>query len=440
MQANSFPEAGRKAKIPAMLDLKYIKENAEAVKNNVADRFMSVDVDEVLRLYDRRNSLISSTDELRRRRNENAASMERENPQMREKLIFEGRNLKESIAAAEAELTETKNALLETTKRIPNMTHPAAPRGREEKDNSVISRYGELPEFNFKPKDHLELAAGLNLVDFETAAKVSGSKFYYLKNQAVMLDLALSRYALDILSKHNFTITITPDIAKEKIVEGAGFVPRGAEANIYALEDTDACLIGTAEITLGGFHADEIINLDKGPILLAGLSHCFRKEAGAAGKYSKGLYRVHQFTKVEMFACARAENSEQVLIELRDIEEEIFRGLRIPYRIVDSCTGDLGMPAYRKFDLEAWMPGRGGNGAWGEVTSASNCTDYQARRLGIRYRENGRTRYVHTLNGTAIAIPRTLVSLLENGQREDGSVTIPECLTPYCGFTEIKAL
>jgi len=424
-----------------MLDFKYIKENSKAVRDNVAARYMSANVDEVLRLYDRRNTLISSTDELRRRRNENTASIKQgKNSRMREKLIVDGKSLKESIAAAEAELTETKNALLEAVKRIPNMTHPDAPRGRKDEANREISRHGELPKFNFKPRDHLELAANLNLVDFETAAKVSGSKFYYLKNQAVMLDLALSRYALDTLSRHNFTITITPDIAKEEIAEGTGFAPRGAETNIYALEDTGTCLIGTAEITLGGFHAGDIIDLDSGPILLAGLSHCFRKEAGAAGQYSKGLYRVHQFTKVEMFAYTRAENSERVFAELIDIEEEIFRGLEIPYRIVDTCTGDLGMPAYRKFDLEAWMPGRGENGVWGEVTSASNCTDYQARRLGIRYREKGKTQYAHTLNGTAVAVSRALVSLLENGQREDGSVAIPESLIPYCGFTEIRVV
>lgn len=424
-----------------MLDLKYIKENAKAVKSNIADRFMKANVDEALRLYDRRNSLISDADELRRRRNENTSLMKREkNPRMREKLILEGKRLKDDIAVAEVRLTEAKNALLEAVRRIPNMSHPDAPRGREEEANREVSRHGELPRFGFKPKDHLELATSLNLVDFESAAKVSGSKFYYLKNQAVALDLALSRYALDILAKHDFTVTITPDIAKEEIAEGLGFLPRGPEANIYTLEGTGTCLIGTAEITLGGFYAGEIINLDNGPILLAGLSHCFRREAGAAGKYSKGLYRVHQFTKVEMFAYTRAEDSEWVLVELRDIEEEIFRGLRIPYRIVDTCTGDLGMPAYRKFDLEAWMPGRGKDGDWGEVTSASNCTDYQARRLGIRYREGGKTRYAHTLNGTALAVSRVLISLLENGQREDGSVVIPEKLAAYCGFTEIRAL
>jgi len=422
-----------------MLDLKYIKENAKAVKSNLADRFMNADVDEVLRLYRQHSFLISNADELRRRRNSNAALMSREkDSKVKENLILEGRSLKENIAASESELAKTREALLEAANQIPNMTHPDAPRGRQEKANKEIGRNGELPKFDFKAKDHLELAAGLNLVDFETAAKVSGSKFYYLKNQAVILDLALSRYALDILAKHNFAISITPDIAKEEIAEGMGFSPRGAEANIYALEGTGTCLIGTAEITLGGFHAGEIVDLENGSILLAGLSHCFRREAGAAGQFSKGLYRVHQFTKVEMFAYTRAEDSESMLFKLRDIEEEIFRGLEIPYRIVDICAGDLGMPAYRKFDLEAWMPGRGDNGAWGEVTSASNCTDYQARRLGIRYRENGKTHYAHTLNGTAIAVSRTLVSLLENGQREDGSVAIPKSLVPYCGFSEIK--
>ena len=423
-----------------MLDLKYIKENAEAVKANIAARFMTADVDEVISLYDRRNALITETDDLRRRRNENARSMKGKlDPEERQKLIDEGKGLKEVIAARESEAAEVKAALEEMAGLIPNMAHPDAPMGREDKDNTEIARFGEPTKFDFKPKDHVKLAEDLDLVDFETGAKVSGSKFYFLKNEAVLLDLALTRYAMDILRKHGFTLTITPDIARDEIAAGIGFVPRGDESNIYALEGTDTCLVGTAEITLGGYYAGDIINLDDGPILMAGLSHCFRREAGAAGQYSKGLYRVHQFTKVEMFVYAKAEDSDEILMKIRSIEEEIFSGLGIPFRVVDTCTGDLGAPAYRKFDLEAWMPGRGENGDGGEVTSASNCTDYQARRLGVRYREDGRTRHAHTLNGTAIAISRAIIAVLENGQREDGSIVIPEALVPYCGFSEIPA-
>ena len=421
-----------------MLNLKFIKDNAEAVKANIAARFMDADVDEVIRLYDRRNALITETEGLRRRRNENAQSMRgKVEPDLREKLVEEGRNLKETIAAKESETDQTKTALHHAAYRIPNMVHPDAPVGKEDKDNTELFRSGEPVRFDFAPKDHTQLAERLDLIDFETGAKVAGSKFYYLKNEAVLLELALTRYALDILRNHGFTLTITPDIAREEIAAGIGFVPRGEESNIYALEGTGACLVGTAEITLGGYHAGDIIDFSGGPILLAGLSHCFRREAGAAGQYSKGLYRVHQFTKVEMFAYTRPDESDAMLLRLRGIEEEIFRGLGIPYRVVDTCTGGLGAPAYRKFDLEAWMPGRGESGDWGEVTSASNCTDYQARRLEIRYKEEGGIRHVHTLNGTAMAVSRALIAVLENGQRSDGSVALPHILAPYCGFDTI---
>jgi len=424
-----------------MLDLKFIKENAAAVKANVDARFMTADVDEVIRLYDRRNELITETDALRRRRNENAKAMKAKlEPEERQRLIEEGKGLKDAIAAKEGENAEVKAALDAAASRIPNMAHPDAPVGKEDKDNSEIARHGEPTVFDFAPKDHLQIAEDLDLIDFEAGAKVSGSKFYFLKNEAVLLELALTRYALDILRSRGFILTVTPDIARNEIAEGIGFNPRGEESNIYALEGTDTCLVGTAEITLGGFYAGDIIDLSDGPILMAGLSHCFRREAGAAGQYSKGLYRVHQFTKVEMFAYCRAEESDDLLMRLRGIEEDIFEGLGIPFRVVDTCTGDLGAPAYRKFDLEAWMPGRGESGDWGEVTSTSNCTDFQARRLGIRYKgEDGKTRTAHTLNGTAVAISRALIALLENGQRADGSVAVPEVLVPYCGFETIPA-
>jgi len=423
-----------------MLDLKYIKENAEAVKANITARYMNADVDEVIRLYDERNALITETDELRRLRNENAKAMKGklENDE-RQKLITEGKRLKEAIAAKETEAIGVKEALEEKASLIPNMAHPEAPLGKEDKDNTEVARSGDPVKLEFKAKDHVQLAEELDLIDFETGAKVSGSKFYFLKNQAVFLELALTRYALDILQNHGFTVTITPDIARNDIAAGIGYNPRGNETNIYALDGTDTCLVGTAEITLGGYYAGDIINLDDGPILMAGLSHCFRREAGAAGQYSKGLYRVHQFTKVEMFVYTKAEDSDDMLFKLRSIEEEIFNGLGIPFRVVDTCTGDLGAPAYRKFDLEAWMPGRGEDGEWGEVTSTSNCTDYQSRRLAIRYKEDGKTRHAHTLNGTAVAISRAMIAVLENGQQADGSITIPEALVPYCGFSEIPA-
>jgi seryl-tRNA synthetase len=248
---------------------------------------------------------------------------------------------------------------------------------------------------------------------------------------------------MDILEKHGFTLTITPDIARTEIVEGIGFNPRGAESNIYNLEGEDACLVGTAEITLGGYYSKDTLPADRLPIKMAGLSHCFRREAGAAGQFSKGLYRVHQFTKVEMFVYTLPEESDAMLEELRGIEEEIFEGLGIPFRVVDTATGDLGGPAYRKYDLEAWMAGRGDSGGWGEITSTSNCTDYQARRLGVRFveeqREGGKRReFVHMLNGTAIAVSRAIIAILENFQQADGSVRMPKALVPYCGFEVIE--
>ena len=324
------------------------------------------------------------------------------------------------------------------------MVHPDAPVGKEDKDNTEVKRFGEPVVFDFEPLDHVALGQKLDIIDFDSATKVSGIKFYYLKNEGVILELALVRYALDVLIKKGFTPFITPDVAREEILEGIGFNPRGDESNVYTLEGEDTCLVGTAEITLGGYYSNMILPREKLPMRMAGLSHCFRREAGAAGQFSKGLYRVHQFTKVEMFVCCLPEESEHFHEELRSVEEEIFSGLGIPFRVVDTCTGDLGAPAYRKWDLEAWMPGRAASlsrsgGDWGEVTSTSNCTDYQARRLNVRFKDtDGKNKFVHMLNGTAIAVSRAIIAILENFQQSDGSVVIPKILVPYCGFDSIK--
>lgn len=422
-----------------MLDFKFIKENLAEIKENIKNRFMNADPEKVIELYDQRNNLIHEVEDLRKQRNENAGKMKQKlENDIRQKLIEEGKQLKVKIAEFEEKLQITEKELTETAQLIPNMAHPDAPKGKEEKDNSEIKRSGTIPEFGFKAKDHIELGTSLDIVDFEAGAKVSGAKFYFLKNEGVFLEMALCRYAMDILNNKKFTVTITPDIAKKEVVEGTGFNPRGAESNIYSLEGIDACLVGTAEITLGGFHSNSILPADKLPIKMAGLSHCFRREAGAAGQYSKGLYRVHQFTKVEMFVYCKPEDSDKIHEELLGIEEQIFADLNIPFRVVDTCTGDLGSPAYRKYDIEAWMPGRGENGDWGEITSTSNCTDYQARRLKVRYKSEDGNKFVHMLNGTAIAISRAIIAILENFQNEDGTVSIPEKLIPYTGFSKIK--
>jgi seryl-tRNA synthetase len=423
-----------------MLDLKFIRENLDSIIENTKQRQVKADPRRVVELYDQRNQLLQESETLRHQRNLNAQAMKQKlEPDQRQKLIEEGKTLKARISGLEKKLEQLGVELNQEAAKVPNLSHPDAPLGKGDEDNRELKRWGEAPAFSFPAKDHLQLAQELELIDFETAARVSGPKFYYLKNQAVHMDLALTRYALDLLQGEGFVLTITPDIAKEEVVEGIGFNPRGEESNIYSVEGTGTCLVGTAEITLGAYYAGQILNAEDLPIKLAGISHCFRREAGAAGQYSKGLYRVHQFSKVEMFIFCRPDQSDSLHQYLLDLEEQIFQGLEIPYRVVDTCTGELGGPAYRKFDVEAWMPGRGERGDWGEVTSASNCTDYQARRLAIRFKQEGKNRFVHMLNGTAVAISRALISILENHQQEDGSVRVPEKLVPYTGFDRIEA-
>ena len=255
----------------------------------------------------------------------------------------------------------------------------------------------------------------------------------------MLLELALQQYAIDLLISEGFTPTITPDLARGDVLKGIGFIPRGPETQIYSIENHDLNLVATAEITLGGLYAGQVIEAEDLPIKLCGISHCYRTEAGAAGRASRGLYRVHQFTKVEMFAFTLPEQSEDMLNYFCDLECQIFDGLGIPYRVLDIATGDLGGPAYRKFDLEAWMPGRGEDGEYGEVTSTSNCTDYQSRRLDIRFKYKGEkgTHLVHTLNGTAVAISRALIAILENYQQPDGSILVPEVLRRWVGKDRI---
>jgi len=415
-----------------MLDLRFVRENPEAVKENCANRGVEVDVDLVVNLADRRSELIQELNQLRRRQNEMARSVGQERDlEKREGLIAESRRMKKLIPESEAELAAVEGRLREEMLKIPNMTHSDAPIGKDDTENVEIRREGEIPNFGFEPKDHVELGELSGTIDFEAGTKVAGSKFYFLRGDAVLLELGLVRYALDNLTERSYEPMITPDLARDEVLVGTGFIPRGPETQIYSIEDSDLSLIATAEITLAGSLAGEILNEDRLPIRLAGLSHCFRTEAGSHGRASRGLYRVHQFTKVEMFAFTTPEQSEAMHEEMLGIEEEIFQGLGLPYRVVEICTGDLGGAAYRKFDLEAWMPGRD---AYGEVTSTSNTTDYQARRLQIRYRKNGgRPHLLYTLNGTAIAVSRALIPILENYQQEDGSIQIPEALIPYVG-------
>ena len=406
-----------------MIDIKDIRTRYSEIEKNIETRYMNVDLAKIAADMEKRSELLQNAEALRAKRNETAQKMKGKlDPETRNQLIAEGKAIKDQLAAAEAELDEIEKVFQAEVRTIPNYASPEAP-----------------AKFSFKAKDHVLLGEALDILDFDSGAKVSGQKFYYIKNQGVILQMALERYAMDIVLRHGFTPFITPDIAKEEILQGIGFNPRGAESNIYTIEGTGTCLVGTAEITLGGYYSGQILDKASLPIKMTGLSHCFRREAGGAGQYSKGLYRVHQFSKLEMFIYCLPEESDAFHKEILSIEEEIFQGLGIPYRIVDTATGDLGAPAYRKFDIEAWMPGRGDNGEYGEVTSTSNCTDYQARSLNIRYRDDdGKIKFVHMLNGTAMALSRAVVAVMENYQEEDGSIRIPEALVPYCGFDRIE--
>jgi seryl-tRNA synthetase len=426
-----------------MLDPAFIRDHLEEVRTNCRHRNVTADVDRVVQLEDERKRLVQETQRLQQRQNELSKLIPKEkDPSQKQALVQEGRSLREKVGGLETQLKQVEADLHAVLMTIPNMTHPGAPVGTTAADNKVISRFGEPRPFDFQAKDHIALAEALDLVDFEAGSRVAGPKFYFLKNEAVLLELALVQYALGVLIREGYTPIITPDVARVDVLEGIGFIPRGPETQIYSLENTDLCLIATAEITLGGMHRDQILDELQLPLKYVGLSHCFRTEAGAPGRDTRGLFRVHQFTKVEMFAFCAPDQSEVLHRELLAIEEKIFQGLQLPYHVIDTCTGDLGGPAYRKYDLEAWMPGRGEKGEYGEVTSTSNCTDYQARRLNIRYKVPGQkgTRFVHTLNGTAVAVSRAIVAILENNQQADGSVVIPEVLRPWVGKDRIGPL
>lgn len=417
-----------------MLDIKFIREYPEKVKQSLADRNAEFDVDYLLGLDERRRAKIREVDDLRAKQNEAAEAVAKSAGAEREEKIAASREAKEKLGHLEFELKALEEEFLEKLSQVPNIPDPETPVGKDESENVVLREVGEKPKFSFEPKDHLTLGEALDIIDFEHGAKVAGSGFYYLKNEGALLELALVHYALDFLRKKGFTLWLTPDIARKKYYLGTGYMPAGPEAQTYEIQESDLGLIATAEVTLAALHADETLDGDALPLRYAGYSHCFRQEGGSYGKYSRGMYRVHQFSKVEMFAYTTPDDSRRMHDELLALEEELWQGLGIPYRVLQMCTGDLGAMASRKFDLEAWMPGRGD---WGEVTSTSNTTDYQARNLDVRYKKNnGEHGFAHTLNGTALATSRAPIAILENYQQEDGSVAIPEVLQKYMGGVE----
>lgn len=409
-----------------MLDIKYIRENVEFVKKATKDKgFDGGVIDKLLEVDKERRKLILSTEEIRAKKNK----LGRDDVEEGKKLKVELKKLEEDLKVIEIEYEK----LLWL---VPNVPSDKTPVGKNDKDNVEIKKWGEPTKFSFVPKGHLELGKDLGILDFEAGSKVTGSQFYFLYGDGAMLELALTHYVFDKLSKLGFLPVITPDLAKSRYYLGTGYAPKGDEAQTYTIEGEDLGLIATAEVTLAGSHADEVIPEEKLPIKYIGYSHCFRQEAGAYGKYSKGLYRVHQFSKTEMFVYCKPEDSEKMHEELLAIEEEIYQELELPYRVLEMCTGDLGAMAARKFDIEVWMPGRDD---YGEVTSTSNCTDYQARNLNIKYlKKNGHTEYLHMLNGTAIVMSRVPVAILENFQNEDGSVNIPLVLQKWMDKEKIE--
>lgn len=419
-----------------MLDRKFIIQNLDLVSENCTRRGVDCDVARIATLDTERLEKLRLAEELNRQANETSKLIPKAADQaQRQELIEKGRSLRDQKDTAQNEHDELERQILVIQAEIPNLTHPDVPTGGEDDAKELSFGKTPKPEFDFKPLDHVDLGERHDLFDFEAGARVTGAGFYFLKNEAVRLDLALQQFAISLLSDRGFTPVTTPDMALTPILQGIGFNPRGPETQIYSIEDTELNLVGTAEITLGGMMAGQVIASEQLPLKLCGLSHCFRTEAGAAGRASKGLYRVHQFTKVEMFAFTSPDQSDATHAMMRELECEIFDSLEVPYRVIDTASGDLGGPAYRKFDLEAWMPGRGDGGQWGEVTSTSNCTDYQSRRLNVRSKTAGQkgTEFVHTLNGTAVATGRAMIAIMENHQRSDGTIGVPKVLQPWVG-------
>lgn len=424
-----------------MLDIKFIIENEEKVRQNIIDRNVDCDLDELLNTYYQFKSLKQEEDEIRYKININQKNIKSaKTPEERDEIIQKGKNLKDSLFSVSQNRTDAEKKYSELMLNVPNMMADDTPIGKNEELNVVIMKFMEPTKFDFEPLDHIELGKRLDVIDFESGSKVAGPKFYYLKNELVLLDLAIQQYCFAKLIKKGFIPLVTPDLAKTNILKGSGFNPRGAERNIYNIENMDLNLIATAEITIGGMLSGQILKEEDLPKKYCAISHCFRVEAGGDGRASYGLYRVHQFSKVEMYQFTTEAQGEDALNELLEIEKEIYSELKIPYRVIRICSGDLGAPAYKKYDIEAWMPGKGENGEYGEVTSVGNFTTFQSRRLNIKYvDQNGNKNYINTLNGTASATGRTMLAIMENYQQADGTIKIPEVLLPYMnGVTEIS--
>ena len=412
-----------------MLDVKFIRENLELVEKSAKEKGYKVNVQEVLGLDDKRKAVLAEVEALRQKRNEIAAQMKGGKPSA--DLIAEGKAIKAKLAEKEEALSVAEAEVNNLVKRIPNVIFDDVPLGGEE-CSVEVKAWGEHHKTGV---DHLDFATSRDWLDFERGAKVAGAKFYYLKGDLALLENALLQYGLSKVLEHGFTFMTVPDMVCSRVLEGCGFNPRTSDqSDEYYIEGEDLALIATAEMSLTGYHMDEIIDEDKLPLFYAGYSPCFRKEAGAYGKYTRGLFRVHQFNKLEMYAFCLPEQSKEIHEKILAIEEDIWQGLGIPYHVINIAAGDLGAPAAKKYDMEYWSPV---NQKYQEITSCSNCTDFQARAVNCRVRrKDGTVEFVHTLNGTAIPLARALVVLLENYATEDGKFKVPEVLRPYLGGRE----
>jgi seryl-tRNA synthetase len=410
-----------------MIDVKLIRENPEQVREGAAKKGAVIRVDEILRLDKERRRLLTEANGLRSIQKD-LSSQIGQHPEKKIQLIGQMKEVSQQIREIETSLKQTEESLTALLLQIPNLPDESVPQGKDEGGNVVIREWGEPRQFNFDPQDHVTLGEKLDLIDIPRAAKVSGARFYYLKNEAVLLEFALVQFVFEMLTKEGFIPVIPPVLAREEILYAMGYLP-SADTEMYKTTLDGLRLVATAEHTLGPLHRDEILKAEELPLRYVGFSSCFRREAGSYGKDTRGILRVHQFDKAEMFSFCRGEESTEEHEYLVSLEEKITQALQVPYRVVVMCTGDLGVPAAKKYDIEMWMPGQG---RYRETHSCSNCTDFQARRLNIRYRQDkGSTRFVHTLNGTAVAIGRTLIAIMENYQQQDGSILVPQVLKPY---------
>ena len=420
-----------------MLDIKYIRENPELIKEGCRKKQIKVDIDQLLEIDKKRKELMLALEDARAQKNKaNEEIKQLHEKEKKEVVILKMRELDKNNDRIEAEFKELDAEFQGLMGLIPNPPCPDVHEGKDDSENKVIRKWGNLPKFNFEPKAHFELGESLDIIDTKRASKVSGSRFGYLKNEMAILELAMINFAVDTLSKQGFVPVIPPVMINLDSMKSMGYLEHGGEENMYILEKDNLVLVGTSEQSIGPMHKDEIFEENDLPKRYIGISTCFRREAGSYGKDTKGILRVHQFNKVEMFSFTKPQDSDKEHEYLLALEEKLMQTLKLPYQVVKMCTGDLGMPAARKYDIEVWLPSEK---RYRETHSASTCTDFQARRLNIRFkRKDGKLEFVHMLNGTAFS-ERPILAILENYQQKDGSVKIPDVLQKYTGFKVIKA-